>query len=249
MKLLVGLGNPGLQYARNRHNIGFHTVDEIQSRHGFTPWRDRFQGWVATGTLNGEKVTLLKPATYMNESGRSVGEAMHFFKIPLEDIIVFYDELDLAPAKVRVKTGGGAGGHNGIRSIDAHVGNDYQRVRIGIGHPGHKNLVSRYVLSDFAKADTPWLELLLGSIADAVPTLLKDGSAGFLNELALRQKPETEQPDRLKSVRKKPGLKNSSPVAAEPEMTTRTTGTTPGKKPAGPMAAALKALLSKSRKD
>nr|WP_306268301.1 aminoacyl-tRNA hydrolase [Pararhizobium sp. IMCC3301] len=244
MKLLVGLGNPGLQYARNRHNIGFHTVDEIQSRHGFTPWRDRFQGWVATGTLNDEKATLLKPATYMNESGRSVGEAMRYFKIPLDDLIVFYDELDLAPAKVRVKTGGGAGGHNGIRSIDAHIGNEYQRVRIGIGHPGHKNLVSRYVLSDFAKADAEWLELLIGSIADAVPTLLKDGSAGFLNELVLRQKPETERPDRLKSAQKK-----SSKATTEAAALVKKTGTNAGKKPVGPMAAALKALLPKTRKD
>lgn len=264
MKLLVGLGNPGVQYARNRHNIGFHAVDEIRSRHGFTPWRERFQGWVATGTLGGEKATLLKPATYMNESGRSVGEAMRYFKIPLDDITVFYDELDLAPGKVRVKTGGGAGGHNGIRSLDAHIGNDYRRVRLGIGHPGHKNLVSRYVLSDFAKADEEWLALLIGSIADSVPTLLKDGPAGFLNELALRQQSGTEKSGGQKSGGKKPGnsksgtgnsgrdetvQRHSGPAATGAASLPKKTGAPSGKKPVGPMAAALKALLPKTGKD
>lgn len=237
MILLVGLGNPGTQYAGNRHNIGFHTVDEIHDRHGFSPWRDRFQGETASGSIDGEKVTLLKPSTYMNESGRSVREAARFFKIPLEDITVFYDELDLAPGKVRVKTGGGAGGHNGIRSIDAHLGNDYQRVRIGIGHPGHKDLVSRYVLSDFAKADADWLLPLLSGLAGAVPTLLKDGPSNFLNKLALSQQAlSTELPAKAKAQQTKQKVKTAEKSES-------------GKTKTGPMAAALKALLPKIKKD
>lgn len=237
MILLVGLGNPGTQYAGNRHNIGFHTVDEIHSRHGFAPWRDRFQGEVAAGTIAGQKVTLLKPSTYMNESGRSVGEAARFFKILPDDIIVFYDELDLAPGKVRVKTGGGAGGHNGIRSIDAHLGKEYQRVRIGIGHPGHKDLVSRYVLSDFAKADTEWLEPLLLGLCDAVPVLLENGAPNFLNKLALTQQSASkEQP---KKVTKQKSIQPAKSVAKDED----------GKTKIGPMAAALRALLPKSKKD
>lgn len=237
MILLVGLGNPGTQYAGNRHNIGFHTVDEIHSRHGFSPWRDRFQGEVASGMIDDEKVTLLKPSTYMNESGRSVGEAARFFKIPVEDITVFYDELDLAPGKVRVKTGGGAGGHNGIRSMDAHLGKDYQRVRIGIGHPGHKDLVSRYVLSDFAKADAEWLEPLLSGLANSVPTLLGDGPSNFLNKLALSQQAASSE---LPVKAKKQQPKSSVKIVENTDTDTTKTG---------PMAAALRALLTKKKKD
>lgn len=237
MKLIVGLGNPGEKYSGNRHNIGFHAVDEIHSRHGFMPWRERFQGLFSTGTINGEKVALLKPLTYMNESGQCVGKAAHFFKIALDDIVVLYDELDLVPGKVRVKTGGGAGGHNGIRSIDAHVGKDYQRVRIGIGHPGHKDLVSRYVLSDFAKADADWLPPLLADIASAVPTLLDDGAPAFMNKLALLQNAASSNTNRAKS--EKPATKKAS---ANP-------GAQQQEKPTGPMAAALKALLPKTKKD
>lgn len=236
MKLLVGLGNPGAQYSGNRHNIGFLTVDEIHARHGFTPWRDRFQGSMATGTIDGEKVTLLKPQTFMNLSGQSVGEAVRYFKIPVEDIIVFYDELDLVPGKIRVKTGGGSGGHNGIRSMDAHVGKDYQRVRIGIGHPGHKDLVSRYVLSDFAKADGEWLEPLLSDMAKAVPTLLKEGAASFMNKFALLQNKAGDARDQANS--KKPAPKQD-----------KARSVTPQEKSIGPMAAALKALLPKTKKD
>ncbi|MEH6727703.1 MAG: aminoacyl-tRNA hydrolase [Hyphomicrobiales bacterium] len=236
MKLIVGLGNPGAKYSRNRHNVGFHAVDEIQTRHGFIPWRERFQGWISTGTINDEKVTLLKPQTYMNESGRSVGEAVRYFKIPLEDIVVFYDELDLVPGKVRVKTGGGSGGHNGIRSMDAHIGKDYQRVRIGIGHPGHKDRVSQYVLSDFAKADGDWLEPLLGDIARAVPTLLNEGAPGFMNKLALLQNTTDTT-----TARTKPGKRASEKTVADRVPQTET--------PIGPMAAALKALLPKTKKD
>ena len=152
MRLFVGLGNPGAKYAQNRHNIGFMAVEEIARRHGFAPWRRRFQGETSEGTLDRERVVLLKPATYMNESGRAVQEAANFFKIAAGDITVFQDELELPAAKVRVKVGGGIAGHNGLRSITSHIGNDYRRVRLGIGHPGIKELVHHHVLSDFAKS-------------------------------------------------------------------------------------------------
>src|SRR6266849_10791134 len=158
MLLIVGLGNPGSAYAHNRHNIGFTVVDAIAKRHGIVPWRRRFQGLSAEGPLGGERALLLLPGTFMNDSGRAVAEAAHFYKLGLADIVVFHDEIDLAPAKVRVKTGGGVAGHNGLRSISAHVGNDYRRVRIGVGHPGAKELVYPYVLGDFAKAEQPWVE-------------------------------------------------------------------------------------------
>ncbi len=169
MKLFVGLGNPGAQYALNRHNVGFMAADAIAASHDFPTWRKRFSGLAAEGKLGGESVLLLKPQTYMNESGRSVGEAVRFYKLDLADVIVFHDELDLAPGKVRVKTGGGTAGHNGLRSLTAHIGNDYVRVRIGIGHPGNKALVHNHVLQNFAKADHAWLETLLGAIAEAAP--------------------------------------------------------------------------------
>ncbi|MBL4644879.1 MAG: aminoacyl-tRNA hydrolase [Hyphomicrobiales bacterium] len=237
MKLIVGLGNPGAQYAYNRHNIGFLVADEIHARHGFTPWRSRFQGLVSSGTIAGDKVTLVKPNTYMNESGRSAGEAARFFKIPLSDTIVFYDELDLAPGKVRVKVGGGAGGHNGIRSLDAHIGNEFQRVRIGIGHPGHKGQVSRHVLSDFAKVDAEWLDPLINSLAIELPILLKDGASSYMNKVALALKPNTKEPKKAKQPGAKP-VQNSKPT------TPSSTDNNPG-----PMAAALKALLSITKKD
>jgi PTH1 family peptidyl-tRNA hydrolase len=184
MKLFVGLGNPGSEYAKNRHNVGFMAVDEIARAHGFGPWKRKFKGQAADGELAGEKVLLLKPETYMNESGRAVGEAARFLKIAERDIIVFYDEIDLAPAKLKVKSGGGNAGHNGLRSISAHLGNDYVRVRIGVGHPGVKELVARWVLSDFAKADRTWLEPLLDSIAKAAPRLAKDDPSRFLTDVA-----------------------------------------------------------------
>ena len=163
MRLFVGLGNPGAKYAHNRHNIGFMAVDEIARRHGFAPWRRRFQGETAEGTLDRERVVLLRPMTFMNDSGRAVQEAANFFKLAAGEITVFQDELELPPAKVRVKIGGGIAGHNGLRSISSHIGNDYRRVRLGIGHPGIKELVHSYVLSDFAKDDRPWVEALLRS--------------------------------------------------------------------------------------
>jgi peptidyl-tRNA hydrolase, PTH1 family len=185
MRLLVGLGNPGTRYAGNRHNIGFMAVEAIARRHGFSPWRRRFQGVATEGTLAGEKVLLLLPGTFMNESGLAVAEAAHFYKIGMDDIVVFHDEIDLAPAKVRVKTGGGIAGHNGLRSISSHVGNDYRRVRIGVGHPGVKELVHNYVLGDFAKAERPWVEALCDILADNAALLAKGDDASFQNKVHL----------------------------------------------------------------
>lgn len=184
MKLFVGLGNPGEKYAANRHNIGFMALDRIAERHGFGPWRRKFQGLVSEGTIGTDRVLLLKPETYMNESGRSVGDAQRFLKIPLSDVYVFHDELDLAPGKVKLKAGGGNAGHNGLRSISAHLDNDYKRVRLGIGHPGSKDAVVYYVLNDFAKSERGWLSELLDAIADAVPYLAKGDDSRFLSDVA-----------------------------------------------------------------
>lgn len=189
MRLLVGLGNPGPKYARHRHNVGFLAMDAIASRHGFPPFRQRFQGEVSEGRLGSERVALLKPLTYMNESGRSVGAAARFYKLAPPDVVVIHDELDLAPGKVRVKRGGGAAGHNGLRSIDAHLGKDYWRVRIGIGHPGHPDRVTGWVLNDFAKADADWLEAMLDAVADAAPLIAAGDAANFMNRVALLTQP------------------------------------------------------------
>jgi PTH1 family peptidyl-tRNA hydrolase len=185
MLLFVGLGNPGAKHAGNRHNIGFMVVDAIARRHGFPPWRRRFQGVASEGPLGGERVLLLLPGTFMNDSGRAVSEAMHFYKVPLSDVVVFHDELDLPPGKVRVKMGGGVAGHNGLRSITTHVGNDYRRVRIGIGHPGVKEMVHGYVLSDFAKADRGWVEALTDIIADNAELLARGQDESFQNKVHL----------------------------------------------------------------
>jgi len=183
--LFVGLGNPGARYAGNRHNIGFMAVDAIARRHGIGPWRRRFQGVACEGPIGSQRALLLLPGTYMNESGRAVAEAAHFYKLGLTDIVVFHDELDLPPGKVRVKAGGGVAGHNGLRSISAHIGNDYRRVRIGIGHPGVKELVYPYVLSDFAKSERPWVEALCEVIADDAELLAKGEDASFQNKVHL----------------------------------------------------------------
>jgi PTH1 family peptidyl-tRNA hydrolase len=186
MFLLVGLGNPGARHAGNRHNIGFMVVDAIAKRHGFAPWRRRFQGVATEGTLGGKKTLLLLPGTFMNESGRAVGEAANFYKIGLDDIAVVHDELDLAPGKLRIKRGGGVAGHNGLRSISAHIGNDYKRVRIGIGHPGDKNIVHSYVLSDFAKAErTGWVETLIDATAEHAGLLARGDDASLQNKVHL----------------------------------------------------------------
>ena len=185
MLLFVGLGNPGAKYAHNRHNIGFMAVDEIARRHGFAPWRRRFQGETTEGSLDGERVVLLRPMTFMNESGRAVQEAAGFFKLAVGEVTVFQDELELPAAKVRVKVGGGIAGHNGLRSISAHIGNDYRRVRLGIGHPGVKELVHGYVLSDFAKDERPWVQALCEAIAESAGLLTTDRDSTFQNKVHL----------------------------------------------------------------
>ncbi len=185
MRLFVGLGNPGTKYQGNRHNIGFMAVDEIARRHGFGPWRRRFQGETSEGTIGGERVILLKPATYMNDSGLSVGEAAKFFKIDIGDITVFHDEIELPPAKLRVKVGGGIAGHNGLRSISAHVGNEYRRVRLGVGHPGVKDLVHQHVLSDFAKSDMPWVNALNEAVAENAALIAEGTDSTFQNKVHL----------------------------------------------------------------
>ena len=184
MRLLVGLGNPGQKYAMNRHNVGFMALERIRDVYGLSPWRKRFQGLASDGVIEGEKVLLLKPETYMNESGRAVGEAARFVKIGTSGIVVFHDELDLAPGRLRIKTGGGNAGHNGLRSITAHLDNEYTRVRIGIGHPGAKELVAGYVLHDFAKSDAAWLEPLLDAIARSAGFLARGDTARFQTEIA-----------------------------------------------------------------
>lgn len=190
MKIFAGLGNPGAAYALNRHNIGFMAVDAIAASHGFGPWKARFQGLASEGRIGPHKLTLLKPATFMNDSGRSVGEALRFFKLePQGALTVFYDELDLEPFRVKVKHGGGAAGHNGIRSIDAHIGPEYRRVRMGIGHPGHKDRVSPHVLGNFAKAEMDPLADLLGAVAAEAAWLLDGNDARFMSDVALRTAP------------------------------------------------------------
>lgn len=186
MQLWVGLGNPGGQYALHRHNVGFMAVDTIAEVHGFSPVQKKFQGWTQEGRIGAEKILLLKPATFMNESGRSIGEAMRFYKLAPEDVTVFYDELDLAPFKVKVRRGGGTAGHNGIRSTDAHLGPEFRRVRIGIGHPGHKEKVTGHVLGNFARAEMDDLADLLGAIAAEAPWLARGDDARFMNDVALR---------------------------------------------------------------
>ncbi|WP_135212394.1 aminoacyl-tRNA hydrolase [Vitreimonas flagellata] len=184
MLLLVGLGNPGPKYAGNRHNIGFMAVDAIARAHGFGPWKKKFQGELAEGHIDGVRTLLLKPQTFMNESGRSVGEAANFHKLNATDIVVFYDEIDLAPGRFRMKTGGGAAGHNGIRSmIASSVGEGFRRARMGVGHPGQKELVHHHVLSDFHKADTDWLQKLLDACAKAAPLLAKGEDEKYQGEV------------------------------------------------------------------
>jgi len=193
MLILVGLGNPGARYAGNRHNVGFMALDRIAERFGATPWRSRFSGQTAEITAGGEKILLLKPSTYMNESGNAVSQAMNYYRLTPADIVVFYDELDLAPGKIRMKTGGGAAGHNGIRSVAAHIGPDFRRARIGIGHPGHKDRVQPYVLSDFARADRDWLDPLLDAIARHAALLAEGKDASFMNRVHLDTAPPQER--------------------------------------------------------
>jgi len=194
MLLLVGLGNPGPRYAGNRHNIGYMAVDEIVRRHGFGPWRTRFQGQVSDGRLDGVKLLALKPETYMNESGRSVGEALRFYKLAPEAAVVFHDEIDLRFGKVKVKRGGGPGGHNGLRSLDAHIGPDYRRVRLGVGHPGHKDLVHPHVLKDFSKDEAKAVEKLIDAVAAELPKLIAGDEGAFMSRVAFLTAPPQPKP-------------------------------------------------------
>nr|WP_214648172.1 aminoacyl-tRNA hydrolase [Novosphingobium aerophilum] len=187
VQVWVGLGNPGPQYALHRHNVGFMAMDAVAEVHGFGPVQKKFQGWVQEGRIGGDKIILLKPATFMNESGRAVGEALRFYKLGTDALTVFHDELDLAPMKVKVKRGGGAAGHNGLRSIDQHLGPDFRRVRLGIGHPGHKDRVTGYVLGNYAKAEMDPLADMLGAIAGEADWLAKGDDVRFMNDVALRQ--------------------------------------------------------------
>jgi PTH1 family peptidyl-tRNA hydrolase len=189
MKLIVGLGNPGAKYARNRHNIGFMVLDAIASDHGFGAWKSKHQGSVSEGRFGSARAILLKPETFMNNSGRSVQAAMRFHKLEPADVVVLHDEIDLAPAKVKCKSGGGHAGHNGLRSIHAHIGADYDRVRLGVGHPGHKDAVPGYVLRDFPKADEHWLDDVLRGISDGAAHLAGGDTAKFMNAVALRVNP------------------------------------------------------------
>jgi PTH1 family peptidyl-tRNA hydrolase len=206
MWLIVGLGNPGSQYQHNRHNIGFMAVDEIIRRHNFSAPSKKFQALASDGTLGGEKVLVLKPQTFMNLSGQPVQAAASFYKIPPERIVVFHDELDLAAAKIRTKIGGGAAGHNGLRSIDEHLGPDYWRVRLGIGHPGEKDRVHGYVLGDFAKADEQWLGKLLEAIGDNAERLVKEDMEGFMSKVAQALQPP--RPPKPKKEEKETGTAN-----------------------------------------
>ena len=185
MLLFVGLGNPGERYAGNRHNIGFMAVQAIAKRHGIAPWRRKFQGVAVEGAVGGEKVLLLLPGTFMNESGRAVAEAAHFYKLEPGNVVVFHDEAELTPGKVRLKLGGGNAGHNGLRSISEHIGNDYRRVRLGVGHPGNKDMMESYVLQDFAKSERPWVEALCDILADNVALLIEGKDSTFQNKVHL----------------------------------------------------------------
>ncbi len=247
MQVIVGLGNPGPKYERNRHNIGMLAVDAIHRRHsGLSPWRKRFQAEVSEGMIAGHKVLLVKPMTFMNESGRAVGEALRFYKLSADDVSVFYDELDLPPAKVRIKRAGGAGGHNGIRSLDAHIGKDYRRVRLGIGHPGAKERVTGHVLGDFAKPDAAWLDPLLDAIADDIALLLDDKESAFMNRLHRAVEPEgTDKKAGRKADKAAPKTETATTGTKAPQVTTVTA--TPDQSKKGPLAAGLERLLGIKR--
>ncbi len=219
MLIIAGLGNPGSKYASHRHNIGFMAVDEIARRHAFSPWKNKFSSQLTEGKLGSEKTLLLKPQTMMNLSGQAIGEAMRFYKLDASGVLVLYDELDLAPAKTRFKTGGGAGGHNGIKSIISHIGKDFTRLRLGIGHPGHKDKVTNHVLGDFAKADHQWLEPLLQAIGENAELLATGEHSSFMNKLALAVQGEEKSPKKQSHIRQarqdnaKDKLPKSGPMA------------------------------------
>ena len=247
MQLIVGLGNPGAQYARNRHNIGFMALDAIHARHGFSPWRSRFSAEISEGRIGSHKVLLAKPTTFMNLSGQAVGEIARFYKLSVDAVTAIHDELDLDPGRTRIKVGGGHGGHNGLKSLDAHLGKDYRRIRMGIGHPGHKDLVSGYVLKDFPKSDAAWVEALCDELARSIELVLDGKSSDLnarLNEATARYrkadapaaKTEQNTPDQSKA-RKGDGSKGQSHIRqARPSPTAKM----PAK---GAMADMLKKLL------
>jgi peptidyl-tRNA hydrolase, PTH1 family len=248
MLVFAGLGNPGERYARNRHNVGFMAADAIHRRHSFSPWTKKFQALVSEGRLGGDRVLLIKPQTFMNESGQAVGQALRFYKLEPADLTAFYDELDLAPGKVRVKRGGGAGGHNGIRSLDGHLGQDYRRVRIGIGHPGIKEMVQPHVLSDFAKADHEWLDPLIDALADNAAMLVDGDENSFMNRMSLAV------PGAAKPARRKAGEAGDPPPDDTPKPAAKGQSHIRQARPkspavkvpeSGPMAAMLKRLFGK----
>jgi PTH1 family peptidyl-tRNA hydrolase len=200
--LIAGLGNPGSQYAKNRHNAGFIVLDELHRAHAFGPWKSKFDGLLSEGMLGGRKTWLLKPQTFMNESGLSVGPALRFFKLPLEALVVIHDEIDLAAGKVKMKVGGGDAGQNGLRSITAALGRDYRRVRLGVGHPGEKHLVAGHVLSNFTQDDIAWLKPLVEALVKAAPLLAKDDDAGFMSKVALLTQPPKSRPPKTEKPKK-----------------------------------------------
>jgi len=217
MLLFVGLGNPGGKYARNRHNIGFMALDQIASDHGFGPWKSKFQADLTEGKLGPEKVMLLKPMTFMNLSGQSVGEAARFHKIDSIDITVFHDEIDLAPGRLKIKSGGGHAGHNGLRSLHQHIGADYQRIRLGIGHPGHRDKVTGHVLKDFAKVDKAWLNPLLDAIAESLPLLVAGEDEGFMTKVARLAPPPAQESPAKEEVPDEEGRTPSRKADPDPD--------------------------------
>lgn len=248
MQIFAGLGNPGAKYAANRHNIGFMALDRIASDHGFGPWKARFQGLACEGRLGSEKVVLLKPTTFMNLSGQAVGEAMRFYKSEPGDVTVLHDELDLAPGKCRVKMGGGHAGHNGLRSVHQHIGPDYRRVRLGIGHPGRKELVAAYVLHDFHKADQDWLDDLLRGISDGAAALAEGDAGKFQNAVALRVNPprsstsaERQQAQAGPTAAQAPKAPTEQRLARDPRPTSEQTSE------AGAASTPLQRLIDKFR--
>ena len=234
MLIIAGLGNPGSKYADNRHNIGFMAADEIVRRHSFGPWKIKHKAEVSQGTLDGEKILVVKPMTYMNESGQSIGEILRFYKESIGNLVVIYDELDLAPGKLRLKTGGGHGGHNGIKSIDAHCGKEYRRMRLGIGHPGARERVTGHVLGDFAKSERDWLDILLKSIADNISLLATGKDSTFMNKVALETGQNNDKANKEHPKKQSHIHQARKPVGQSPK--------------AGPMADMLKKLLGDDKK-